>query len=317
MAMSRRTFLSGSAATLAGLGLSAAAPQGTPRPRRILLLAGPASHAYGEHEHPAGCALLADLLGRLEGVEAEAVVGWPEDASVLAKLDALIVFGDGAEQHPLNGHFDALAPHVRRGLGLGLLHYALIVEGERPQAQLVDWIGGRYELHWSVNPHWTARMDPLPDHPISRGVAPFVIEDEWYYHMRFRPELAGVVPLLTTLPTAQSLSRPDGPHSGNPHVRKAVLEEQQRQHLAWCTQPEVGGRGFGFTGLHWHWNLAHDGLRTLLLNAACWLAGREIPNGGVASERPTLDDLVARAGSPPEGFDRAAVGERLARFRQE
>jgi len=42
-------------------------------------------------------------------------------------------------------------------------------------------------MNWSVNPHWTAKYEKFPDHPISRGVKPFEINDEWYYHMRFRP----------------------------------------------------------------------------------------------------------------------------------
>ena len=176
MAMSRRTFLGGSAATLAGLSLGRAAQEA--RPRRILLLAGPASHSFGGHEHPASCAFLAERLGKLEGIEAQVVVGWPEDETLLEKADALLVYSDGDAHHPLNGHFDVLAAQVLRGMGLGIMHYALIVDGEAPQAQLVDWIGGRYELSWSVNPMWPARIDALPEHPITRGVAPFTLHDK-------------------------------------------------------------------------------------------------------------------------------------------
>jgi len=134
--------------------------------------------------------------------------------------------------------------------------------------------------------------------------------------MRFREGLEGVQPLLTALPPPESLDRPDGPHSGNPHVRKAVLEEQRPQHLAWCAERAGGGRGFGFTGGHWHWNWAHDGFRTLLVNAACWLAGADVPATGFATPRPTLDELVERVGTPPEGWDRAAVEARIAGWEQ-
>ena len=48
-----------------------------------------------------------------------------------------------------------------------------------------------FETHWSVNPTWKAEFKQFPDHPIARGVKPFVIEDEWYYHMRFRDNLDG------------------------------------------------------------------------------------------------------------------------------
>ena len=83
----------------------------------------------------------------------------------------------------------------------------------------LKWIGGYFEPNWSVNPHWTAKFDDLPKHPITQGVNPFEINDEWYYHMRFVDGMKGVTPILTDLPPRDSLSRPDGPHSGNPHVR--------------------------------------------------------------------------------------------------
>jgi len=257
---------------------------------------------------------MADRLGRLEGVEARAVEGWPEDAAVLEEADALIVYGDGGAQHALEGRFEALEPLARRGAGLGFLHYALIVDGREDRRRMLDWIGGHYELDWSVNPMWTAELGSLPQHPIARGIAPFVLDDEWYYHMRFRPKMAGVVPLLTALPPASSLERPDGPHSGNLHVRRAVLEERRPQHLAWCTQRVDGGRGFGFTGLHWHWNWAHDAFRAFLLNAACWLARVPVPEAGVPSKRPDLDELVELAGPPPEGWDRASAMRRIERW---
>ena len=324
MTLSRRTFLTGSASTLAGLSLCFAwqeKPMKPDRPKRILLVAGPASHSYGGHEHPASCRFLARCLGRIEGVEAEAVVGWPEEASALEGIDALLVYSDGDANHPWNGHFDEVDALAGRGVGIGVLHYSLIVDGEKPPKQLLDWTGGVYELDWSVNPMWTARIEKLPVHPITRGVKPFELDDEWYYHLRFRPGMKGVVPLLTALPPASSLDRPDGPHSGNPAVRRSVLEDHEPQHLAWCTEREDGaleerGRGFGFTGLHWHWNLAHDGFRTLLLNAACWLAKVDVPAGGIASERPKLDELIELCGPPPPEWERKSVEERIIGWEQ-
>ena len=63
----------------------------------------------------------------------------------------------------------------------------------------------------------------------SEEAGPFEIDDEWYYHMRFREGMEGVTPILTAIPPESTLSRPDGPHSGNPHVRK---EAGQPQHWA-------------------------------------------------------------------------------------
>ena len=312
MDVTRREFLAVSTAAATGLALGVK-PQGEAAPlRRILFLASPASHGYGEHEHPGGCALLADRLDRLDGVRARSIVGWPADESVLADVDALIVFGDGEAGQPVRGHFEALAPLVARGMGVAFVHYALLCDEGPPRKRMLEWIGGTYEPHWSVNPVWTATVAELPLHPVTRGVKPFVLSDEWYYHMRFRPAMKDIVPLLTALPPASSLARPDGPHGGNPAVRQEVIEEKRAQHLAWAVTRPDGGRGLGFTGLHAHWNLAHDGYRTLLLNAACWLAGVPVPAEGVASARPDLEELIQRIGPPPAEWDRAAVVQLLA-----
>ena len=57
---------------------------------------------------------------------------------------------------------------------------------------------------------------------MTRGLVPFTIEDEWYYHMRFRPDLEGVTPLLSAVPPNETRQGPDGPFSGNPTVRASV-----------------------------------------------------------------------------------------------
>ena len=38
---------------------------------------------------------------------------------------------------------------------------------------LKSWIGGYYEVFWSVNPDWKANYKKLPEHPVARGVRPF------------------------------------------------------------------------------------------------------------------------------------------------
>ena len=152
--------------------------------------------------------------------------------------------------------------------------------------EFLDWIGGYFEMNWSVNPHWTAKFDKLPDHPITRGVKPFEINDEWYYHMRFRPEHAGRHPdSHHACPRPDTLSRPDGTHSGNPDVRRDVLEKKEPQHVAWASENAGGGRGFGFTGGHDHWNWGDPNFRKLVLNAILWTAKIEVPKDGVATSR--------------------------------
>ncbi|MCX6917466.1 MAG: hypothetical protein NT167_31270, partial [Verrucomicrobia bacterium] len=42
-----------------------------------------------------------------------------------------------------------------------------------------------------------------------------------------------------------------------------------------------GGRGFGFTGGHFHRNWANDNYRKVVLNAILWTAKVEVPANGV------------------------------------
>ena len=131
-----------------------------------------------------------------------------------------------------------------------------------------------------MNPHWKANFKTLPDHPIARGVKPFEANDEWYYHMRFRENMNHVTPILTAIPPASTLDRPDGPHSGNAAVRAEI---GRPQHVAWVVERDDGGRGFGFTGGHVHKNWGDDNFRKLVLNALLWVAKTEVPANGVTS----------------------------------
>lgn len=154
----------------------------------------------------------------------------------------------------------------------------------------MQWMGGYFETFWSVNPWWTPSYDRFPAHPVARGVTPFSVRDEWYYHMRFVGDVKGVTPILTDVPSPETVRENASSRGGNPDVFKEV-SEQVPQHMAWAYDRPDGGRGFGFTGLHLHANLENDGFRTVLLNAVAWVAGLKIPQDGVPSKTPSETDL--------------------------
>ena len=192
--------------------------------RRIVFLAGRPSHGYGSHEHLAGSRIIADAIQRAApNVKCEVYPGgWPEDEKVLDGADAIVMYADGGGGHPALAHLDVLGKHIDRGVGFACLHYAVEVPKDKGGPEFLKWLGGYFETHWSVNPHWDANFASLPDHPATRGVKPFVANDEWYFHMRFQPEMKGVTPLLSAVPPESTMTRPDGPHSGNAAVRKEV-----------------------------------------------------------------------------------------------
>ncbi len=311
LCLTRRRFL---AMGGAGVLTSACSAWGSepPLPKRVLFIAGRSSHAFGDHRHAAGCQYLASCLNGSPNIKAEVMADhWPVDSAVFDDVDTVVIYGDGGDGHIVRGHANILDELIERGVGLGFLHYALMPPTENMVPLFLNGIGGYYEPGWSVNPMWHANIKSLPKHPITRGVKPFAIQDEWYYHMRFVPGSKGVQPLLSVLPPAETLRRSDGPHSNNPDVRKEVLELAQPQHLAWAFERADGGRGFGFSGGHYHWNWGHNDVRTLMLNAIAWLAHVNIPSAGIPSETPTAKELLRWLGSPPADFDVSKIERML------
>ncbi|MEW6359709.1 MAG: ThuA domain-containing protein [Planctomycetota bacterium] len=300
-------------AMLVLLGATRPATAEDSKPRKIVFLAGAGSHGFGAHAHYAGCQLLATRLSEAMPDRVQAVVslGWPTDPAVLEGASAVVVYCDGGSL--ISRHIKELEPLMSKGAGLACLHYTLDVSGsQEARARMLDWIGGYYEQHWSVNPCWEAAFKELPQHPVTRGVRPFAIFDEWYYHMRFPEGMAGVTPILTAVPPDITRKSPDGPHTGNPAVRARL---GMPEHVAWAFQRPNGGRGFGFTGGHFHWNWAHNDFRKLVLNGIVWVAGQEVPPDGVPSRTPTVEEIIAHQdGPPPEGWKPEKIQQMIERF---
>jgi hypothetical protein len=53
--------------------------------------------------------------------------------------------------------------------------------------------------------------------------------------------------------------------------------------MMWAVERKDGGRGFGFTGGHFHLNWGNADFRRVILNALVWVAKAEVPAGGVDS----------------------------------
>jgi type 1 glutamine amidotransferase len=183
-----------------------------------------------------------------------------------------------------------MAGLMKKGAGLGCVHYAVEVPTDKGGKELLDWIGGYFETFRSVNPFWEAEFKTFPDHPVTRGVKPFKMRDEWYYHMRFRDGMKGVTPILTAVPPDSTRGKPgvNDAHGGNPEVQN---HQGEPEHMMWVCERPDGGRGFGFTGGHAHQNWANDDFRKVVLNAILWIAKADVPPGGVASS-VTSEDLL-------------------------
>ena len=261
---------------------------------KVVFLAGPPSHGLGDHEHRAGCLLLKSCLANVPGVTSEVYSnGWPQNpAAAFAGAATVVIYSDGGGGHPFlqDDRLKTVGDLMKKGVGLVCLHYAVEPTKEAGEKEFLDWIGGCFETDWSVNPTWRPEFKPLPTHASTRGVKPFSLTDEWYFHMRFREGMDRVVPILAAVAPASTMNRPDGPHSGNPAVREAV-KRGEPQILAWARIRPDGGRGFGFTGGHFHRNWGNDACRKLVLNAILWTAKVEVPAGGVEC-KVAAEDLL-------------------------
>ncbi|MBE7539895.1 MAG: ThuA domain-containing protein [Opitutaceae bacterium] len=267
--------------------------------RKLVMIAGPASHPPLMHEFKAGSMLLQKRLQGFPGLKTVLVTnGWPvkvvdgrtvDDNAVFEGADAVFIYADGGPRHIAlqNDRLDVLKKLVSAGVSLGFAHFAVEVPADRGGPEWKQWIGGYYETGFSCNPIWEADYTSLPRHPITRGVKPFKTTDEWYFNIRFRDGKAGVKDILVATPSDATRDgpyvSPKGPYA---HIQ---AEKGRRETMMWAVERPDGGRGFGFTGGHFHLNWQNDDQRRLMLNALVWLAKLEVPAGGVNSA-PVSDE---------------------------
>jgi type 1 glutamine amidotransferase len=275
--------------------------------KRILIVAGRQSHGPGDHEFFAGSAIMMDLLKQNPNVfPIMARDGWPKNEKLFDTADCIVLYMDGGGGHPAirPERMKLIQKQMDRGAGWVNIHYAVeypVKAGDRDIAGPVKgWMGGFYERDYSINPHWDANIRSLPKHPITRGVKPFTLRDEWYYGMRWIDDMKGVTPILQAVP-------PDNTrNTAHTKARKGEIET-----LAWAYERDdkAMGRGFGFTGAHFHRNWADENFRRVVVNAILWCAKEEVPESGakVAFDPADLNRNLDRKGKgefkpilPPE-----------------
>jgi hypothetical protein len=290
--LSRREFLAASAASaLAARGLAGV------KPKKLVLIAGAPSHPPGMHEFNAGVQLLAKCLKDFPHLSVSVHLnGWPKNDDAFDGAAGVLIYADGGGGHPAvqKNRLETLGELMKRGVGLMCAHYGVEVKKDLGGKEFLDWIGGYYESGWSCNPIWKPEFKEFPKHPIANGLKPFAAEDEWYFNMRFRPEMKGVTGILTAIPSDKTR---DGPYVSPRGPYKHIQEAKgQAEHMMWAVERESGGRGVGFTGGHFHTNWKNDNFRKAVLNALVWICRMDVPKGGVESSvsdeemKQNLDD---------------------------
>jgi type 1 glutamine amidotransferase len=237
-------------------------------PKMIAFIAGTPSHGEGNHVWDQDAQFLKQCLHGAANIEDLKIDihydGWPQNPDDLDDADAIVFLSDGFEHHPLKvpERLSKIRKLARRGVGIAFLHYS-IEPPEGAESDFLEWMGGYYERGYSQNPINTVKVSPIKNnHPISRGCGGYVAEDEWYFDIRLSEDEPRVVPIL---------------------MGKLPPWKPEDKTLAWAVERRDGGRGFGFSGGHYHKNWHMEPFRKLILNAILWVAKVDVPGDGVSS----------------------------------
>ncbi|MCD0462941.1 ThuA domain-containing protein [Roseiconus lacunae] len=270
--------------------------------KKVVLVAGKPSHPPGMHEFNAGVQLMTKCLQGQADLEVEFVLnGWPKDESIFDDADAVVFFMDGGGRHEIvqekGRRLRIIQGWTENGMGLGFMHYGVEVVPDQAGKEMQRWIGGHYAHMFSCNPIWEPGFTTFPEHPIANGVKPFKIKDEWYFNMRFLSDIDGneatetngmtFTPILVASPSDDVRDGPyvypKGPYE---HIQAS---SGRAEAMMWAVERPDGGRGFGFTGGHFHNNWGDENFRKVVLNAVLWIAKADVPVNGVQSDVSKTD----------------------------
>src|SRR5262245_16395367 len=227
---------------------------------RILLIGKDRDHALSTHEYMADCEILAKCLRQTPGVEAIVSNGWPKNPEVLKGVKAIVLhtrMGGNVLFDPLVR--DQVEKLLKNGVGLTAIHWSTGADPKNGQLWL-DTLGGWFNAEPKVGfskygVHTSKLKQAQPEHPICRGWKEYDLREEYYYLLKFRPDIKTVLEAdiaKTTYPVAWVYERPDS----------------------------NGGRSFGHVGGHFHDNFGIPEFRKAIVNGILWTAHLDVPLQG-------------------------------------
>src|SRR5262245_30979371 len=259
------------------------APAAAEPPKKIVILAGPKSHGpvgNGVHDYGWSARLIRMMLepsAIKNKVRVEVHLdGWPRNPRTLEDADTIMVISDGrdGDQYSEAPHLASeervrfMEKQMKRGCGFLTFHFSTFAP-QKYAEQMLNWSGGYFQWESNGKRQWYSAITTMEsevqrgaaDHPISRGLKPFKMKEQFYYNIRFAPKDATLKPIwvVPSLPGRE----PDG------------------KVVAWARERPDGGRGFGTTCGHFYDNWKHDQFRRMILNALIWTARLEVPAAGV------------------------------------
>lgn len=237
------------------------------KPQRLLLLGqGPDGHPQATHEYFAGLRIVKKCLDRVDGLKATLVDAnepFRDGPDLIDKADGVVLFlSEGAKWiHQDEARLAAFDRLAARGGAFAALHWGLGCRDAQYVEKYVNLFGachGGPDRKYAVVTATTEIADAK--HPIVTGVAPIMLEDEFYYRLKFPKPPQSVVPLLRV------------PIEGEAHT------------VAWAWERPDKGRSFGFSGLHFHKNWERAEYRRLVAQGIVWTLKLPVPADGLNVE---------------------------------
>ena len=243
-------------------------------PKRLLLIGQkPDGHPPGTHEYMPGVRLLADTLAGVDGVKCQITQAddpWTDGPELLGRADGAVLFvSEGARwMHGDAKRIEAFEKLAARGGGLVVLHWGMGTKDAANIDRFVRLFGachGGPDRKFKVIADAEVRVAD-PQHPVTRGIAGFQIQDEFYYRLKLVAADSSKAPPAAALAVQPLLQVPiDG----------------NLETVAWAWRRPDGGRSFGFSGLHFHSNWQRDECRRLVAQAALWTLALPVPENGL------------------------------------
>lgn len=266
--------------------------------KKVVLIAGKKSHGpegNGIHDYGWSVKLLKVMLENSnikDRVTVEAHLGgWPRNPATLDDADTIMVISDGRDGNLYEEAPFLASPErvrlferqMRRGCGFLTFHFSTFAPQQYAE-QVLRWSGGYFQWEQDGKRQWFSAIRTIeadvrpaaPAHPVSRGLTPLRLREEFYYNLRFAKDDKGLVPLWTVADLKGR--QPDG------------------NVVAWARQRDDGGRGFGTTCGHFYDNWKEPPFRKLILNAIAWTAKVEVPAGGVEARFYSRDEITRALG---------------------
>lgn len=230
--------------------------EGTPRPLKILLVAGPKDHGPGEHDYPAWQKQWAPLLAKAENVTVTTAFPWPKPEQ-WEGVDLAVFY--------LKTKWDAaqlgeIRRHQERGGGLVTIHWAIGCDQAWDQHAACFGLSYRSASYRHGN---VSLKLAAPEHPVALGlpkVMAFVDEPYW----PFIGDPAGVRVLATS---------DEKINQGDDRRQNPGDDTVQTVPVFWTYEPPASpARVFVSIFGHYAWTFEDPYFRLLLLRGMGWAA---------------------------------------------